>query len=215
MSEAPLVLVNFKQLTGQAAIAAAVAFNELSLSIGREYTIAVAVQPCDAGEVASNTDLPVFIHDIYSETPLHMLFNAGFFQSDRIGGILINHPQKRLGVNDMHRNFQCAKLKSISTIFAALDVAEAGRLNATYSPDYIAIENERLIGKDLSIRNECPEVVDTAVRDIPNRILFGAGIRSAEDIQFVIKNGASGVLLSSAVLAHHNPPVALRNMLEV
>ncbi|QJB32840.1 hypothetical protein HF324_16080 [Chitinophaga oryzae] len=215
MSDVPFVLVNFKQLTGKAATEVAVAFNELSLSIGRKYTIAVAVQPCDVGEVASNTDLPVFVHDIYSETPLYMLFNSGFFQSDRIGGILINHPQKRLGVKDMHRNFQCAKLKSISTIFAALDVAEAGRLNATYSPDYIAIENERLIGKELSIRNECPEVVDTAVRDIPNRILFGAGIRSAEDIQFVINNGASGVLLSSSVLAHHNPPVALRNMLDV
>jgi triosephosphate isomerase len=209
----PLILVNFKAITGIAAIRLAEKVNDASNLLAADYTIAIALQPDDVYGVSRNINLLVFIHDIFSKTQLHEKIGAGFVGIENTSGLLINHPENINSETTLYKNFCCAKQNNLKVIIASTNIQDAISLNEKYSPDYIAIENASLIGKNISISKECPEVIESAILNIPNKILFGAGVRGLDDIDHILKCGGAGVLVSSLVIKASDPTRALVELL--
>jgi len=213
MEKKPLVLINFKKVAGKQALLLVEQLNKTISILKDKYTIAIAIQPQDVNKLAKNTDLPLFIHDIFLDKPLYEIIDINFLKQGRVNGILINHPENKLSKEILKKNYNCAKSHNLKIIIASTDIHEALILNDNYFPDYIAIENAELIGKDISIRKKCPEIVKNAVLMISNRVLFGAGVRSSEDINYILKSGGSGVLLASVIINANDSAKALLELL--
>lgn len=110
------------------------------------------------------------------------------------------------------RSFAVRKL-GLEIMLCATSLDEGIDLSNRFEPKYLAVENEQLIGKDISICDYCPEMVTEVVQRIDNRILFGGGIRTPSDIHFILKKGGSGVLISSLVIKSPDPLTTLKKLL--
>jgi triosephosphate isomerase len=211
--EKPLIIINFKKVSGKNALSLMRNLNCCYEAFREYYKMAVAVQPCDACEISRSTEFSVFVHDIFLETPLYEIVDAGYLRNSRISGVLLNHPENQRMAGALPKNVILARANKLEVIIGATSLREAMVFNAVYFPDYLAIESKELIGKPVSIREKCAGIIEEAVCTIPNRILFGAGVRSDKDVAYIIEKGGSGVLVSSVVVASDDPFRALSELL--
>jgi hypothetical protein len=212
--DVPLILINFKKLSGMRVLELIGRLNETCAFFRDRYEIVFAIRPCDVDAAARNTDVPLYIHDIGAERPLHELFEGKTFEESwKVSGMLINHPENRLSGVTLERNNTCARRWGWKTIIASLSIEEALVLNQQYMPDYISIESADLIGKNISLSEQYPDLVRNATSRIANRVLFGAGIRKSCDVDFVVGGGGAGLMLASAVVGVDDPSKALTELL--
>jgi triosephosphate isomerase len=211
----PLILINLKKLEEDKALLLLDHLNKAIILLNDRYEIAIAIQPGDAVEISKKARMKIFIHDMYLEHPLYEILNFDFITKNRIFGILTNHPENKLPEKILNKNYHCARNLKLNVIIGSTSIYEASLLNDVYFPDYMAIENMALIGKNLSIREKCAGIVENAVVAIPNRVLFGAGVRNSNDVNYVIKNGGCGILLSSIIVGAVEPLNALLEILEL
>ena len=210
----PLILVNFKKVTGNDALNLVKKLKNADIFLKDYYSIAIALQPKDLSEASKITDLPLFLHDIFSDMPFHKILR-NYTAENRIYGVLLNHPENKLFKDTLSEDVYCSKKLNLKTIIASTSISEAAALNEKYLPDYIVIENIRLIGQNISIEKTCPMMVENAVLTIPNRVLFGAGVRSSEDIKHILKCGGAGALVSSVIVGANDPERALAELLQL
>ncbi|HEU5373946.1 MAG TPA: triose-phosphate isomerase [Ktedonobacteraceae bacterium] len=211
-----VVVVNFKSTrigSGHSAVALAKKLDSLKENFSH-FQIIVAVQPQDIYRIAQETGLKVFAQHV---DPIHYGNYSGSICPDAIKeagaqGTLLNHPEKKVKEADVSRTMCVCREVGLEVIICASGVAEGAALNR-FSPDYIAIECEALIGKPFSLVDVYPQLVDEALLQVDNQVLFGAGIKTNRDVRQVLMKGGSGIMVSSLILNAPDPTEALQTLL--
>lgn len=213
MTPKTLILVNFKKTTGKQAILLSEALDKASQLFSDQFTIAISIQPQDLPEIANHCELPIYIHDIYLNGPLEDELYSELCAISQLCGVLLNHPDKKGSGNDLLLNFQYAKKLKLKMIIAATNLLEACEIFTQYSPDFIAIESKDLIGQNISICNKYPELIESAIQKFSTKALFGAGVKTGMDINYIMEKCGGGILVSSAIINAENPHKALVSLL--
>ena len=208
----PLIVVNFKvyeQGTGDNALKLAKIHEKVAEETG--VNIAIAVSPLDLARVVLSVKIPVFVQHM---DPYAYGGHTGFVIADEVKnlgayGTLLNHAEHPLENETLQKSIARAKEVGLFTIVCA-NTPERGREIMKYGPDLIAVEPPELIGGNVSVSKAEPEVIERAVALIgENRVLVGAGVKTAEDVKIALSLGASGVLLASGVVKAQDPYAAL------
>ncbi len=209
----PLVIINFKRLEGNEAVHLAKKLEEISPRFLERFEISIAIKPQDLVNIP-NYKLKIILQDTFSNNE----FDLDHYFEDRINilnpvyGVILNHPEKKMNSHVLDKHILNCTKHGLVTIICSTGIENAIKLN-NYNPDYIGIESEFLIGKRESFNNYCPEIVKDAKSLINTNILIGAGITNSEDFQKVLKDGGSGILISSLILNSVDPKIALESLL--
>ncbi len=128
-------------------------------------------------------------------------------------GTIINHSERRLGLDAIERAIGQAQKAGLETVVCANTPAQVGAV-AALGPDMVAVEPPALIGTGTPVSQADPDIVRDAVEaaasidpEIP--VLCGAGIGTGEDVVAAADLGAEGVLLASAVAKADDPAAIL------
>jgi hypothetical protein len=210
-----IVLINFKKLSGDNAFRLAKELDQLDRGFRKTFDVALGLQQKDARCISPEITLPIFVLDVNAvpdNTDQPLLFerrkNGG-----NIRGVILNHPQYKISHDQLAEKMtRCTDL-GWEVMVCATGMEEAMIINNRFRPQFLAVENKELIGKDISLSQYCPEIVTDTLANIDNNILFGGGIKSVEDIKFVKDQGGSGVLISSLVLNAEKPLEVLGDLL--
>lgn len=213
-----IILINFKRLTGDRAKHLTVELNKIDNRIRENFDIIAALQPRDALHIAGNISLPIFIQDACcgsggSGDGFLEGIEPRLISQAKIRGIILSHPEKKVPLPVLAERTSVVKKLGLEIMLCATTLNDGIELNRRFEPEYLTVENEQLIGQDISISDFCPGMVEEAIRVIDNRVLFGGGIRSPRDIHFIWKTGGAGVLISSLILKSPHPLATLTDLL--
>jgi triosephosphate isomerase len=142
-----------------------------------------------------------------------MLLGAGVL------GSLVNHSEKRMNPENVKVSVEALKKHGLESMVCAQDINECAQYCA-YSPTYIAIEPPELIGSGISVSNAKPQVVTGAIDAVNEvnsqvKVVCGAGVSNAQDVQKALELGVHGVLLASAYVKADNPKRFLESLADV
>jgi len=212
----PFFIINFKcykEATGKKALELAKKIDNIAEK--SKADIAVVVQPTDIYLISENCkNLKIFAQhiDSVSEGSFTGSVTASAVRSSGASGILLNHSEKRLKLEDIELSIKLAKEKKLITIVCASDTIIAKAVS-DLNPDYVAVEPEELISGKISISKAKPGLIAETLRKLQNsrnvKLLVGAGIH----VQVALKLGASGILISSAIVKSRDPENLLTKML--
>lgn len=132
-------------------------------------------------------------------------------------GTLINHSERKLGLEEIESCINLAKQLNLKTVCCAADIKEVIDISK-FNPDYIAFEDPELIGSGRSISKEKPELITRFVEVLkelnPGIIpLCGAGVSKKEDVKKAEELGTKGVLVASGVVKAKNQREALLELI--
>lgn len=131
-------------------------------------------------------------------------------------GVLLNHYEKRLPIDDVRRTMKRAAEVGLGTMVCADNLEDATTV-ASMEPNIIIAESPALIG--VGKRGEDDERVIAEINHAvwainPNiRILHGAGISCGQDVYDVIAAGAQGTGSTSGILLAKDPFAMLEEMI--
>ncbi|MEM1545431.1 MAG: triose-phosphate isomerase [Candidatus Methanomethylicia archaeon] len=221
MIKEPILAINFKAYVNAFGIKA-VQIAKLAEKAYREYGLTVIVIPplTEIRFIASQVEIPVFAQHVDPVEPgawtghvvAEMVKEAG------ASGILMNHSEKRLRIDEV--NFIISKAKTLNlTSLACADTPETSMAISTLNPDILAIEPPELIGTGIAVSKAKPEIITNTIekiRKVNSKVILltGAGISTAEDVIAAIKLGTSGVLVASAVMKAKEPGKIVNDMAE-
>ena len=139
-------------------------------------------------------------------TPGYMI--PEIVKKSKVNGALINHSEHRISSKEITNLVKRLKKLKMKTVVCVKNVREAEKY-AKLNPTYIAIEPPELIGTGRAISNERPALITKsllAVKKARNstKLLCGAGIVTAEDVERAIELGSRGILVASGIVKSRN-----------
>jgi triosephosphate isomerase len=220
----PAIVLNFKayaESRGEGALRLSLAAKRLADDSGK--TVVVCPPQLDllavAGRLAASRHFSVFGQHVDADPEgahtgsisAEALLHAG------CAGSLLNHSEKKIGLDAVGKTIKRAKEAGLYLIVCADSVEEAKGI-AVFHPPCIAVEPPELIGSGISVTTAKPEIVTHSVREIKKidktiAVLVGAGVSNAADVKKSLELGAEGVLLASAFVKAKNPGKLLEGML--
>lgn len=207
MNTKPIIFINFKKLAKDRAISLVRDLEHVDPQILELFDVVVGVRAADCCCIATETSLPVFLQDFDASRNTSEI-NAG------IRGVILNHPEQTITLDQIRKDLQAARKNRFQTILCAASLDECATISDTFDSDFIAVENPDIIGKDISLVESSQEYVEKALEKADRqRVLFGGGIKSNRDINFVIDTGGAGVLVSSLIVKAEKPLAALHELL--
>ncbi len=176
--------------------------------VSKELGVSIAVAPpiTELRLVAENVEIPVFAQGAdpvepgarTGHVPLEFIKEAGAV------GVILNHSENRLLLNDLGWLVSRAREVSLETLVCAPD-AYTSAAAAALGPTAIAVEPPELIGTGRAVSREKPDVIVRTVElvrkvnpEVP--VITGAGIESFDDVRKAIELGTRGVLVASAIV---------------
>lgn len=211
----PTIIVNFKvyeQSTGDEALKLAKIHEKVAQETGA--SIGIAVNHLDLARIAAEVSIPVFAQHIdpvsYGSGTGHVL--PHLVKEYGAFGTLLNHSEYPMEDMRLREAIKFAREVGLFVV-ACADTPERGAQIAEMNPDLVAVEPPELIGGDISVSKAGPHIIENAVRMIGStRVLVGAGIKDAEDVQIACSLGAQGVLLASGVVKSDDPYLTLMDL---
>ena len=130
-------------------------------------------------------------------------------------GTLLNHSEHKLDFETLSKAHARAKAINLKTLIFAADLDEAKKVSAL-NPDYIGYEPPELVGSsEISVSEAKPEVVKDVVNALPHqKIIVGAGIKSANDSLVAISLGAVGIAVASSITKSENPKEEIEKLVK-
>lgn len=196
-------LKNYMETAGDNAIKITIVAEKVSKETGVEIIISPP-QPYLA-LIANRTKLKVIAQHIDLRKPGS---TTGYYIAEIIekcgaSGSLINHSEHELKIDEVERSIEKLKELNLKSFVCTKSIEELKKI-ITFKPDFIAIEPPELIGTTKSISSEKPSLIKECYNIISKgnqdlQLICGAGINKKEDIEIAIKNGASGILVSSSI----------------
>lgn len=133
-----------------------------------------------------------------------------------VAGSLINHSEHTIPLQKIAQTVTAAKKAGLKTVVCVKSVGQAERILKKMKPDFLAYEPKYLIGsKTASVASERLEALTTIIglaKEKQIGVLAGAGVKTAADIEAVVRSGAVGVLVSSSVVENSNFEDALMGL---
>ncbi len=218
----PFVLVNFKSYSesiGKNAYQLA----KVCERISREYSVNISVAPqfTDIYPIANSFDVPIFAQHadpVVSDAKTGHVSILAIKEAGAIG-TLLNHSERKLKMETIKKCIEIAKEHDMITICCSDSIDESLDI-INYFPNFIAYEPPELIGTGVSVSQVQPEIIEDIVESVGHissqtKIMCGAGISSAEDIDKALKARTVGVLISSAVVKAKEPQKILESFAKV
>lgn len=223
----PLIIINFKNYTAAQGDSALKIARQLASVKHQRYRLALAPSLLHLQEVVNAVKVPqkgstlVFAQhaDAAEVGPSTGSITVAELKTLRVKGIILNHSEHRIPFSQIRTTLIVAKKMKLITVVCASTLAEARHIFSLH-PEYLAYEPRELIGTNISVTEAKPKIIERVVslaqkRSPTTKILCGAGIHSQADIQHALKLGASGVLLSHAIVTAKNPSQTLAQMLQI
>ncbi len=219
------IFVNFKtylQGSGERAVLLAKILQEVQDGFSAKVEIIPIVQTADLFLVKKAVKIPVWVQHLDFQpqgkftgwTNLETVAEAG------AGGTLLNHSEHPIPpgmVKQILARVQSLKIKdqSFETMVCCKTLGQTERL-AKLKPDYIGYEISELIGGEVSITQDNTKAIKHA-KEICGKIalVVGAGIHQSGDLVRARDLGASGVLISSAVVLAEKPKEKILELLSL
>jgi len=204
-----VIVINLKTYE-QAFGAKAVRIAEACAKISKKYGLKIAVCPqaADIRMVREKTDAVIFAQhvDAYPFGKYTGWINIETMMDAGITGSLINHSEHKLGLEAIKQRIERCKQLGLVTVVCTADIEEAQQI-LNFQPDFIAIEPPELIGGNVSVSSARPELIANAAKlqTETTRLLVGAGVRTAVDVETALRLGAVGILSASEVAKSANP----------
>ncbi len=207
----------YKEGIGNEAIKIAKIMEKVGKDTGIKMVI--AVQPSDIYQVSSASSINVFAQHVdaisYGSNTGWILMEA--IKNAGATGMLINHSEHRLKVEDIYAIVNKARKNKMESIVCASN-NEIAKAVSIFSPDYVAIEPPELIGGDISVTKAKPSIVKKAVEEVNKiskaKVLCGAGIKNGEDAKKAIELGADGILVASGVVKAKDKEKIIKELAE-
>jgi triosephosphate isomerase len=199
-----MIFVNFKTYkegSGENAVKLAGHCKAVSLEYG--VPIYPVVQTLDIYKILQIIQIPLFVQhaDPVSFGKYTGFINPYALKESGVMGVILNHSEHSLSQQVLkHTVYECkkAELKTLVCFSETNHISEIILLQ----PDFVAFEPPELIASETdSVVTKYSEKIKDIVNMVnPVPIIVGAGIKAIEDIQTSIKQGARGVLVSSAIV---------------
>ncbi len=204
-----IIVVNtkaYEEAIGKEALEIAKIMEKIESKYGVET--AIAVQPTDIYLISSNTSIKVFSQHMDA---IESGAFTGFISPvaiKRAGGrgSILNHSEHRMKIEDIAKCIEILKKLGLISVVCASNLAVTKSI-ASLCPDYVAIEPPELIGGNISVTEAEPEIVGRAVEIVRaqgSKILCGAGIKKARDVEKAVEIGVDGILVASGVVKANN-----------
>jgi triosephosphate isomerase len=130
-------------------------------------------------------------------------------------GALLNHAERRMPLFEIENAISRAKETGLM-IMACADNPDQAAALAVFSPDVIVVESPDQIGgaSRTADDNRAILAINERIRAIApdTKILYAAGIKTAEDVYNIIAAGSDGSGSSSAIALAEDPCKMLREM---
>ncbi len=203
----PVLVINMKvypEVLGRRALELAKVAESVSKELGA--SIIVAPPMTELRLVAENVEIPTFAQ---GADPVELGARTGhvpleFIKEVGASGVILNHSENRLLLNDLAWLVSRAKGLGLETIVCAPDPFSSAAA-AALGPTAVAVEPPELIGTGKAVSREKPDVIVKTVElvkkvggDVP--VITGAGIESGDDVRRAIELGTVGVLVASAIV---------------
>jgi triosephosphate isomerase len=206
-----MIFVNFKTYKeGTAQVAVSLVQEIVSVQTQTKVPIIPVVQAVDARLCVNTSGYMVWIQNIDSQEAGQ---STGWVTIESaaetgISGTFLNHSEhKMVGDKLQLTSDKCRKIGLETMIFASS--IEELRQVVGLKPTYAAYEPPELIASpDKSVATAEPEMISEAVKVCKEKgvqLIVGAGIKTKEDVETILKLGAIGVAVSSAVVLAPNP----------
>jgi triosephosphate isomerase len=129
-------------------------------------------------------------------------------KKSKINGSIINHSEHRITEKEIKNLVKRLKKLKLKTVICVKNVNEAKKY-AKLNPTFIAIEPPELIGTGRAISTEKPQLITNSINAVQSaknstKLLCGAGIVSAEDVNRAVELGSKGILVASGVIKAKN-----------
>jgi len=203
----PVLIINMKaypELLNGGAVKLAKAAEKVARELGA--SIIVAPPHTYLRQVVEAVGIPVYAQSAdpvdpgarTGHIPLEFVKDAG------AAGVIINHSEHRLLLNDIAYLVGKAKTLNLETVVCAPDPPSSAAAAALY-PTAVAMEPPELIGTGRSVSRTKPDVVVetvNAVRRVNSevKVITGAGIEDYNDVAKALELGTVGVLVASAIV---------------
>jgi len=126
-------------------------------------------------------------------------------------GVLINHSEHKLEKEAIIFVVKKAKENNLKTLLIGHSFSMLLHFDS-YPVDFLAYEEERLIGGEVSVIEKQGEIISKLTKRLKHPLIVGAGIKSGEDVRKAILFGAKGVLLSSHFVKAESPEEKLKEL---
>lgn len=196
-----MIIVNFKtypQTNGENALKMAQICSEAAKQSG--VKIIIGVQATDIYRITSQIDIPVFSQHL---DPIEPEKNTGFISAlalKKAGavGVFLNHSEHPFSdFNTLEKSHQLAKKEGLETLIFVPQIETAIRVDQ-FHPDYIALEEPSLVGKEAMIHfPKFKQIITDFCQKIKSFPLLGAGIKTHKDVAESLKLGIKGIVFSS------------------
>jgi triosephosphate isomerase len=215
----PCLVINFKAFkegTGKSALKIA----KTAEKISNKLNICIAVSPnfFDLKEIAKKVSILTFAQHCDAAEEGAFTGHVTAYQIKEAGGkgVILNHSEKRMELDDVEDIIELAKKYKLTTIVCANEI-EIAKAVAVLNPDFIALEPPELIGGNISVSQAQPEVITKFVIEVKKfnskvKLLVGAGVKTKEDVKKAIELGADGVILASGVVKAKNVSKAIEDL---
>ncbi|MFP3281823.1 MAG: triose-phosphate isomerase [Caldivirga sp.] len=205
--KAPVLIINMKaypELLNGGAVKLAKAAEKVARELGA--SIIVAPPHTYLRQVVEAVGIPVYAQSAdpvdpgarTGHIPLEFVKDAG------AAGVIINHSEHRLLLNDIAYLVGKAKTLNLETVVCAPDPPSSAAAAALY-PTAVAMEPPELIGTGRSVSRTKPDVVVETVNAVRRvngevKVITGAGIEDYNDVAKALELGTVGVLVASAIV---------------
>ena len=215
----PCLVINFKAFkegTGKSAVK----ISKAAEIISNNLNVCIAVSPnfFDLKEIAKKSSIPVFAQHMDTVEEGAFTGHVTAFQIKEAGGmgVIINHSEKRIELDDIEDAIEMARKYNLTTIVCANEI-EVAKAIAVLNPDFIALEPPELIGGNISVSQAQPEVITNLVSEVKKysskvKLLVGAGVKTKEDVKKAIELGTDGVILASGVVKAKDVSKAIEDL---
>jgi len=217
------IFVNFKtypQATGERAVELAKVCEEASQET--KFEVILVVQTADVYRVKQAVKILVWVQHLDFQpqgkftgwTNLEAAIEAG------ASGTLLNHSEHPIPPGTAKQTISRIRnlkleIRNFKTMICCKTLGQMERL-VKLKPRFIGYEISELIGGQVSITKDNSGSIKHAIElcgKIP--LVVGAGIHQADDLKKAQELGASGVLISSAVVLAGNPKEELQELLNL
>jgi triosephosphate isomerase len=203
----PILIINMKvypEVLGRKALELAKTAENVSRELG--VSIAVAPPMTELRLVAENVGIPVLAQGGDAVEPGARTGHVPleFIKETGAAGVILNHSENRLLLNDLTWLVNKAKTLGLETVVCAPDPYSSAAA-AALQPTAVAVEPPELIGTGKAVSREKPDVIIKTVELVRSvskdvAVITGAGIESGEDVRKAIELGTVGVLVASAIV---------------
>jgi len=205
----PIIIINFKTYKEGLDL---LNLSKIIEKINKD--IIVGVSATDIYNISHKTKLKVYSQHIdnYSKGR-----NTGYVLGEAVKkngavGVFINHSEHKISNVEIKETISKSKKLKLKTIVFVENLIEAKNIEKL-KPTYIVFEPKKLVGGKVSVSKANPKLIKKISESIKTKFLIGAGIKTKKDIDIAIKLGASGVLISSAIMKSKNPIKKLKELL--